>query len=1046
MKTRRTKVAYIGWMIVALILILLVPVSGARAQKYGQYRLDGQGLNDKEKALTEQEKFVLAQAEQGKIANLLSGLLEQIPDKEIQEGLRKLGLAIYMAQLKELKEDKSKIFKEFLNKFGKLLFIRAQFLETLLTGGFPGFKIHRHGVRITNAIVTGQLDLIEAEVEHSFWLADSILLGEANLRDSWFKQNLVLSGVDFEKKIDFERAKIGKDLFLKAAQFHGPVDFMGADIKGIFDATGAQFLDKNVKATFIGMKVGEDALFDNTNFLGPVDFSLVDIKVNFSASGARFFYELNEKEKARLKELDEKARAQYLKELDEKAKARFNGMKVGQTAFFRKTIFETPVDFGLADIKVNFEADEGNFLNKEVGANFNSLKVGHTAHFKRATFLGPVNFVSAEIGSQFYADEVWFLNKEGVANFNSMKVGKHALFRKATFLGPVNFISAEIANQFNADEAWFLNKEVVANFNSMKVGKHASFKKAHFYGPVNFGTADIKGDFVADMSQFLCEKYAANFNGMKVAGLASFELTRFQGPVNFASAYIGNQFIAERAQFTNAVKEVTFNRMEVGQTAFFGYVKFYGPVNFSLINITGNFWAVGTQFLNEILMANFNSMKVGQTALFNKAYFYGPVDFGLADIKGDFAANGAWFLNPKAKADFDSIKVGHTAFFRYAIFVAPVNFIMGDIGQQFIADGAVFLNEGDNTFEGIKIGNYAVFRNASFAGTMSFSYGNFLDLLIYGKEPNGGKGKSNLQRIKSLELVGALVQRDLEIKNIELGRFKAVNCQVKGTATFKNVIWPLTAAKEEPSIKDKTEPLKEKKTEPLKADKGEPLKENKTKPPKPKEDKVDLSGFSWHSLEMPTYSPITGLWNKVTNRLPKWLYPHDNLLYWIENSQFDQRNYLQAEAFFQRTGRKALADKAYIMMKQRENGLDSWWGWLNPWHWPKLLFWDLPVGYGRKPLRILIVAVLFVGVGAWLFNPKYLTHVRWPKKNQFYGVLGRLALSCDICTPSLLNLGMEQDWSPPRVSGRMKIFIFFYKLLGRIFIAVFFLGIWEKFK
>jgi hypothetical protein len=654
MKTRWMKVADIGWMIATLIFILLVLVSGAQTQKYDRYRLSGQDIPDKEKGLTKAEKFVLAQAEKGKTANLLSGLVEQIPDKQIQKELRNQGLALYMDQLKTKGKEEQKTFKEFLNKFHKRLGIRAQFLETLLTGGFPGFKIDRHGVHISNAIITGPLDFAEIEVEHSFSLTDSIL-GRARFLDCWFKQNLVLNRSVILEKAVFERAKIGKDFFLRGARFLGPVDFMGADINGVFDANGAKFLNKYVKVTFSGMKVGQDAIFDNTAFLGPVDFSLVDIKANFSASGAKFYYVLTEKEKTRLKELKGKEKARYLNGLNEQLTTRFNGMKVGQSAFFRKTRFEPPVNFGLADVKVNFVADEADFLNKELGAIFNSMKVSHTIHLKKVNFWGPVNFVSAEIGSQFNANDAWFLNKAGAANFSGLKVGKHALF-----------------------------------------------KNAQFYGPANFSVVDIKGDFVAYRSQFLSETYTADFNGMKVGGLASFEGDRFQGPVSFASAYIGNQFIAVQAQFTNAVKEVTFNRMKVGQTAFFDYTKFYGPVSFSLVNITGNFWATGTQFFNKVTTADFNTMKVGQTARFNKAYFHGPLDLGSAEI-GELDFRGAQYLGGKAEAKFNNMKVGRTVFLDDATFKGPVDMRMSSFQVLHFKDpNQVFLFK-DPKFEPVKL-------------------------------------------------------------------------------------------------------------------------------------------------------------------------------------------------------------------------------------------------------------------------------------------------------------------------------------------------------
>src|SRR5438034_4143396 len=120
-------------------------------------------------------------------------------------------------------------------------------------------------------------------------------------------------------------------------------------------------------------------------------------------------------------------------------------MKVGGTAFFRKAVFEGPVDFRSADITSNFEAQEAKFQNKETEANFNSIKVGGHAFFNKVVFEGPVNFVSANIAGNFEADEAKFEDKEQEANFGRLKVGGSAFFWDAVFEGPVNFRYADFA-------------------------------------------------------------------------------------------------------------------------------------------------------------------------------------------------------------------------------------------------------------------------------------------------------------------------------------------------------------------------------------------------------------------------------------------------------------------------------------------------------------------------------------------------------------------------------------------------------------------------
>ena len=76
--------------------------------------------------------------------------------------------------------------------------------------------------------------------------------------------------------------------------------------------------------------------------------------------------------------------------LAEDHKADFNGLRVGQEAFFDEAEFHGPVDFGGADIKSQFRAQGARFLAEDQRANFNSLKVGQNAFLDGAEFHGPV--------------------------------------------------------------------------------------------------------------------------------------------------------------------------------------------------------------------------------------------------------------------------------------------------------------------------------------------------------------------------------------------------------------------------------------------------------------------------------------------------------------------------------------------------------------------------------------------------------------------------------------------------------------------------------
>jgi hypothetical protein len=98
------------------------------------------------------------------------------------------------------------------------------------------------------------------------------------------------------------------------------------------------------------------------------------------------------------------------------------------------------VNFGGADIGGQFYAERAHFqgMGQKNEVNFNGLKVGQIAFFSEAVFQGPVDFVNADIGGQFNAEGAQFLYEKKVS-FNSLNVGQDAYFRGALFQGPVDF-------------------------------------------------------------------------------------------------------------------------------------------------------------------------------------------------------------------------------------------------------------------------------------------------------------------------------------------------------------------------------------------------------------------------------------------------------------------------------------------------------------------------------------------------------------------------------------------------------------------------------
>src|SRR6266705_1429843 len=323
-----------------------------------------------EKKLTPAEKWVVAQAAAGEIADLS----KQFP----AEKDRKLS---------------------------------AHFLEDLLMGALPGVKPHRNGVRIMGAIIDEPIDLTDAQIPYRVWLDNCQFMSSATFLRTSFSGTILFDESTFKAEASFNSMKVGHDAFFRKAVFEGSADFVGVGITSDFVADDAQFKNKEQGADFNSMKVRETASFKEAVFEGPVGFGSAYIVSNFEAQNAQF---KNKEQGASFSSMKVGHTAFFTKAVFEgpvdfvmaeittsfvadetqfKHKQKgvsFSGMKVGADAFFRKAVFEGPVNFAAADIGGAFSADQAQFKNKEQEATFDSMKVGHTAFFTKAVFEGPV--------------------------------------------------------------------------------------------------------------------------------------------------------------------------------------------------------------------------------------------------------------------------------------------------------------------------------------------------------------------------------------------------------------------------------------------------------------------------------------------------------------------------------------------------------------------------------------------------------------------------------------------------------------------------------
>jgi hypothetical protein len=298
--------------------------------------------------------------------------------------------------------------------------LRARFLETLLTDGFPGFKVHRNGIYVVNAVVTDPFSVAFATVNHAVFLVGCRFQGPADFSGSEFKKTLSLSQAYFAHAANFYRLKVGLDAFLSGAVFAGRANFGGASIDGQFVLAKTRFMDQAHEANFNGLSVGQSISLRDAWLAGPVDFSGARVGGEFNAAGAHF--------------------------TGADKKIILNGIKIAQNASLVQAVFQGMVDLGGGEIGGEFYADGARFESSDQKVNFNGLKIGPRASFDGTVFKGPVDFTMAAVTGMLMVNQARFENPGQPPKFFGMKVDQHAFFMETVCQAGLSMVGTSFKN------------------------------------------------------------------------------------------------------------------------------------------------------------------------------------------------------------------------------------------------------------------------------------------------------------------------------------------------------------------------------------------------------------------------------------------------------------------------------------------------------------------------------------------------------------------------------------------------------------------------
>jgi hypothetical protein len=312
--------------------------------------------------------------------------------------------------------------------------ISADFLVRLLKNSGSRGNIPSYGVRLSNAIVTGDLNLENISVPTETRLIRCRFTGAVNFYQSDFQKSLSLEESTFENSLILQRATVAGNLWAGNIKIKNNAEVSAPAV------------------SFDSLRVGDSLILSNAIFERGAIFYRMSVDSGFYADEAQF--------------------------VNKDEEVNFDGIHVAGSLSFNKIVFEGSVILANATIN-QLECTETKF-NRD--ANFYNLKVNEYASFANASFGGLANFESIDIAKDLDLTKAQFNSPSDTISFFSMKVGGNAIFFMAKFSGGFSLIKADIAGNLdfsfaqatkpNSDKSFAGTKVDTAIFDGATIVPH----------------------------------------------------------------------------------------------------------------------------------------------------------------------------------------------------------------------------------------------------------------------------------------------------------------------------------------------------------------------------------------------------------------------------------------------------------------------------------------------------------------------------------------------------------------------------------------------